>query len=63
MSKKIKELIEFIKLHKKESIGVAVALGVAVLGVSGYAISKHYSNDNAETNNITLAENKEEATS
>ena len=63
MSKKIKELMEFIKLHKKESIGVAVALGVAVLGVSGYAISKHYSDDNSETNNITLAENKEEATS
>ncbi|MBO3424420.1 CAP domain-containing protein [Clostridium perfringens] len=62
MSKKLKELMEFIKVHKKESIGVAVALGVAVLGVSGYAISKHYSENNTETNNIALAEKKEDST-
>lgn len=62
MSKKLKELMEFIKVHKKESIGVAVALGVAVLGVSGYAISKHYSENNTETNNIALAEKKEDTT-
>ncbi len=62
MSKKLKELMEFIKVHKKESIGVAVALGVAVLGVSGYAISKHYSQSNEETNNIALAEKLEDET-
>ena len=62
MSKKIKELMEFIKVHKKESIGVAVALGVAVLGISGYAISKHYSERNEETNNIALAEKLEDET-
>ncbi|MFH5911265.1 CAP domain-containing protein [Clostridium perfringens] len=62
MSKKLKELMEFIKVHKKESIGVAVALGVAVLGVSGYAISKHYSQSNEETNNIALAEKLENET-
>ncbi|EDT69968.1 hypothetical protein CJD_0582 [Clostridium perfringens D str. JGS1721] len=32
MSKKIKNIIEFIKVHRKESIGVAVALGIAVVG-------------------------------
>ncbi|EGT0001012.1 hypothetical protein I9Y31_003345 [Clostridium perfringens] len=62
MNKKIKAIIEFVKVHKKESIGVAVALGIAVLGVSGYAISKHYSANNAETNNIALAEKKEDTT-
>ena len=62
MSKKLKELMEFIKVHKKESIGVAVALGVAVLGVSGYAISKHYSQSNEETNSIALAEKIENET-
>ena len=30
--------------------------------MSGYAISKHYSTNNAETNNITLAEKKEDTT-
>lgn len=60
MNKKIKAIIEFVKVHKKESIGVVVALGIAVLGVSGYAISKHYSANNAETNNIALAEKKED---
>ncbi len=62
MNKKIKAIIEFVKVHRKESIGVAVALGVAVLGVSGYAISKHYSENNTETNNIALAEKKEDIT-
>ena len=62
MSKKLKELMEFIKVHKKESIGVAVALGVAVLGVSGYAISKHYSQSNEEINSIALAEKIENET-
>lgn len=62
MNKKIKAIIEFVKVHRKESIGVAVALGVVVLGVSGYAISKHYSENNTETNNIALAEKKEDTT-
>ncbi|HAT4331506.1 TPA: hypothetical protein I9073_003259, partial [Clostridium perfringens] len=57
MNKRIKAIIEFVKVHKKETIGVAVALGIAVVGVGGYAISKHYTTD---TNNITLAEKKED---
>ncbi|BDU83864.1 CAP domain-containing protein [Clostridium perfringens] len=63
MNKKIKAIIEFVKVHKKESIGLGVALGVAIVGCSGYAISKHYSNKtNAEeTNNIALAEKKEDS--
>ncbi|EOU2044930.1 hypothetical protein C4D43_09690 [Clostridium perfringens] len=59
MSKKIKELMEFIKVHKKETIGVAVALGIAVIGVGGYAISKNYTNKDA--NNVALAEKKEDS--
>ncbi|EOU1117179.1 hypothetical protein AB8I95_003181, partial [Clostridium perfringens] len=50
MNKRIKAIIEFVKVHKKETIGVAVALGIAVVGVGGYAISKHYAN--TDTNNI-----------
>ncbi|WP_338854972.1 CAP domain-containing protein [Clostridium perfringens] len=57
MNKRIKAIIEFVKVHKKETIGVAVALGIAVVGVAGYAISKHYATD---TNNIALAEKKED---
>ncbi|XZI51381.1 CAP domain-containing protein [Clostridium perfringens] len=56
MSKKIKTIIEFVKLHKKETIGVAVALGIAVIGIGGYAISNHY-NSKSE-NNLALAEKK-----
>ena len=56
MNKKIKAIIEFIKVHKKESIGVAVALGIAVTGASVYAINKNYNNKN----NIALAEKKED---
>lgn len=61
MNKKIKAIIEFVKLHKKETIGVAVALGIAVIGIGGYAISNHY-NSKVE-NNLALAEkkNKDEA--
>ncbi|EDS79412.1 CAP domain-containing protein (plasmid) [Clostridium perfringens] len=58
MNKRIKAIIEFMKVHKKETIGVAVALGIAVVGVGGYAISKHYAN--TDTNNIALAEKKED---
>ncbi len=58
MNKRIKAIIEFVKVHKKETIGVAVALGIAVVGVGGYAISKHYAN--TDTNNIALAEKKED---
>ncbi|WP_349398857.1 CAP domain-containing protein [Clostridium perfringens] len=58
MNKKVKAIIEFVKVHKKETIGVAVALGIAVVGVGGYAISKHYAN--TDTNNIALAEKKED---
>ncbi|MFR1316223.1 MAG: CAP domain-containing protein [Clostridium perfringens] len=57
MNKRIKAIIEFVKVHKKETIGVAVALGIVVVGVGGYAISKHYATD---TNNIALAEKKED---
>ncbi|PWW95428.1 CAP domain-containing protein, partial [Clostridium perfringens] len=56
MNKKIRAIIEFVKLHKKETIGVAVALGIAVIGIGGYAISNHY-NSKAE-NNLALAEKK-----
>ncbi|HAT4335537.1 TPA: hypothetical protein I9092_000917 [Clostridium perfringens] len=56
MSKKIKTIIEFVKVHKKETIGVAVALGIAVIGIGGYAISNHY-NSKAE-NNLALVEKK-----
>ncbi|EDT15245.1 CAP domain-containing protein [Clostridium perfringens] len=58
MNKRIKAIIEFVKVHKKETIGVAVALGIAVVGVGGYAISKHYAN--TDTNNIALNEKKED---
>ncbi len=63
MNKKIKAIIEFVKVHKKESIGLGVALGVAIVGYSGYAINKHYSNKikAAETNNIALTEKKEDS--
>ena len=57
MNKKVKAIIEFVKVHKKETIGVAVALGIAVVGVGGYAISKYYATD---TNNTVLAEKKED---
>lgn len=60
MSKKIKNIIEFIKVHRKESIGVAVALGIAVIGIGGYAINSHYSKNNIEKSNIALAEKKED---
>ncbi|XZM35171.1 CAP domain-containing protein (plasmid) [Clostridium perfringens] len=62
MNKKIKAIIEFVKVHKKESIGVAVALGIAIIGVGGYAINSHYSKSNIEKSNITLAEKKEDTT-
>ncbi|AQW26385.1 hypothetical protein BXT94_06235 [Clostridium perfringens] len=52
----MKAIIEFVKVHKKETIGVAVALGIAVIGIGGYAISNHY-NSKAE-NNLALAEKK-----
>lgn len=58
MNKRIKAIIEFVKVHKKETIGVAVALGIAVVGVGGYAISKHYRSKDA--NSIALAEKKED---
>ena len=57
MNRKIKAIIEFVNVHKKETIGVAVALGIAVIGVSGYVISNHYTNKN--TNNVALAGKKE----
>lgn len=60
MNKKIKAIIEFVKVHKKESIGVAVALGIAVIGIGGYAISNHYSKNNIEKSNIALADKKED---
>ncbi|EGS9999615.1 hypothetical protein I9Y31_001875 [Clostridium perfringens] len=54
------ETLLFIKVHRKESIGVAVALGIAVIGIVGYAINSHYSKDNIEKSNIALAEKKED---
>lgn len=62
MNKKIKAIIEFVKVHKKESIGVAVALGIAVIGIGGYAINSHYFKNNIEESNIALAEKKEDTT-
>ncbi|TPF98694.1 CAP domain-containing protein [Clostridium perfringens] len=61
MNKRIRAIIEFVKVHKKEAIGLGVALGVAVIGVGGYAINRHYANKTAETNNIALAEKKEDS--
>lgn len=61
MSKKLKELMEFIKKHKKESIGVAVALGIAVAGTSGlYLFSKSHLNNMKKnfSENVALAEKK-----
>ena len=55
MNKKIKAIIEFVKVHKKETIGVAVALGIVVIGAGGYAISNHY---NKAENNLALSEKK-----
>lgn len=56
MNKKIKAIIEFVKVHKKETIGVAVALGIAVIGIGGYVISNNY---NSKTeNNLALSEKK-----
>ncbi|MDU3020274.1 MAG: CAP domain-containing protein [Clostridium perfringens] len=55
MSNKIKAIIEFVKVHKKETIGVAVALGIVVIGAGGYAISNHY---NKAENNLALSEKK-----
>ncbi|HFD2084265.1 TPA: CAP domain-containing protein [Clostridium perfringens] len=62
MSKKLKELIEFIKKHKKESIGVAVALGIVVTGITGYALTNHFNSETETKNNVALAENKEDIT-
>ena len=62
MNKKLKVIIEFLKVHKKESIGVAVAVGIAVVGIGGYVINSHYSKNNIEKNNIALAEKKEDTT-
>ncbi|EDT72286.1 putative conserved hypothetical protein [Clostridium perfringens D str. JGS1721] len=62
MNKKIKAIIEFVNLHRKESIGVAVALGIAVIGIGGYAINSHYSKNNIEKSNIALADKKEDTT-
>lgn len=60
MNKKIKAIIEFAKEHKKQGIGLAVALGVAVTGIAGYAISKNLDNKNSTSkNNNVLAEAKE----
>lgn len=63
MNKKIKTVIELMKAHKKETIGLGVALGIAVIGASGYALSKHYSKNKTETNDVALAEKKEETSS
>lgn len=63
MNKKIKTVIELMKAHKKETIGLGVALGIAIIGASGYALSKHYSKNKTETNNVALAEKKEETSS
>ncbi|XZM35318.1 CAP domain-containing protein (plasmid) [Clostridium perfringens] len=62
MNKKLKAIIEFLKVHKKESIGVAVAVGIAVIGIGGYVINSYYSKNNIEKNNIALAEKKEDTT-
>ena len=62
MNKKLKAIIEFLKVHKKESIGVAVAVGIAVVGIGGYVINRNYSKNNIEKNNIALAEKKEDTT-
>lgn len=53
MSKKLKELIRVIKEHKKTSIGVAVALAIAITGGVSYSI---LSNTYNKTNNTALSE-------
>lgn len=53
MSKKLKELMRVIKEHKKTSIGVAVALAIAIIGGVSYSI---LSNTYNKTNNTALSE-------
>lgn len=53
MSKKLKELMRVIKEHKKTSIGVAVALAIAITGGVSYSI---LSNTYNKTNNTALSE-------
>ena len=53
MSKKLKELMRVIKEHKKTSIGVAVALAIAIIGGVSYSILSNIYN---KTNNTALSE-------
>ncbi len=53
MSKKLKELMRVIKEHKKTSIGVAVALAIAITSGVSYSI---LSNTYNKTNNTALSE-------
>ena len=53
MSKKLKELMRVIKEHKKTSIGVAVALAIAITSGVSYSI---LSNTYNKTNNTGLSE-------
>ncbi|WP_415334105.1 CAP domain-containing protein [Clostridium perfringens] len=53
MSKKLKELMRVIKEHKKTSIGVAVALAIAISSGVSYSI---LSNTYNKTNNTGLSE-------
>ena len=53
MSKKLKELMRVIKEHKKTSIGVVVALAIAITGGVSYSI---LSNTYNKTNNTGLSE-------
>lgn len=58
MSKKLKELVKVIKENKKASIGIGVALAIAVTGgVSYYFLTNSY---NKDTSNLALAVNKED---
>lgn len=56
MSKKLNVIVEFIKKYKNASIGIAFALGVAVIWVTGYALTNYFNSEYEMHNNLALSE-------